>query len=466
MKCPNCGNETSFQAKKCQNCNCDVTDYKKLVGRSNGLYNDALYKAKIRDLSGAIVSLKSSLQLNKYNTNARNLLGLVYYEMGDTVRALGEWVLSKNFQEEDNNADYYMKLLQNNPSKLNHVNSVIKKYNYGLAQAKSGNYDVALLQLKKVVSAQPNFVAAQQLLALLYMQQGDNEKAAKCLRKAQKIDINNTTTLRYLAELGLNPSAVRVDREIAKRNNTKNKQLERAEDPKFSAPEPVLRDGKIDKWSFLHLLIGVAIGLLTVVFLVLPTRESAIASRYNDDAKEMAEVQTELSSQIQTLENDKEKKQEQIDSLKEELQTMKEEALDEAAYNRFLKAVILYIDGEEQEAAEKLIDIDVTKFDSSVAEDLYNTVTKDIFPSMSEDKCKEGYQSYISRNYSSAIDTLKLALKYNKENDQAMYYLGLTYQASGEDDKAVKYYKKVVEGYVTSRYYADSTRRLQELTEE
>ena len=180
----------------------------------------------------------------------------------------------------------------------------------------------------------------------------------------------------------------------------------------------------------------------------------------------MAEVQTELSSQIQTLENDKEKKQEQIDSLKEELQTMKEEALDEAAYNRFLKAVILYIDGEEQEAAEKLIDIDVTKFDSSVAEDLYNTVTKDIFPSMSEDKCKEGYQSYISRNYSSAIDTLKLALKYNKENDQAMYYLGLTYQASGEDDKAVKYYKKVVEGYVTSRYYADSTRRLQELTEE
>lgn len=126
MKCPNCGNETSFQAKKCQNCNCDVTDYKKLVGRSNGLYNDALYKAKIRDLSGAIVSLKSSLQLNKYNTNARNLLGLVYYEMGDTVRALGEWVLSKNFQEEDNNADYYMKLLQNNPSKLNHVNSVIK----------------------------------------------------------------------------------------------------------------------------------------------------------------------------------------------------------------------------------------------------------------------------------------------------------------------------------------------------
>ena len=49
-------------------------------------------KAKVRDLSGAIVALRNSVELNKYNTNARNLLGLIYFEM-ETVAALSEWVI-------------------------------------------------------------------------------------------------------------------------------------------------------------------------------------------------------------------------------------------------------------------------------------------------------------------------------------------------------------------------------------
>lgn len=466
MNCPNCGKTLSFQDKYCDGCNANLVAYRRLVSISNHYYNDALQKARVRDLSGAIVSLKNSIQVNKKNIDARNLLGLVYYEMGETVRALGVWILSKNYQEDNNIADHYMNVVQNNPSKLNNANAIAKKYNYALEQAKTGNYDVALLQLKKVVSSQPRYVVAQQLLALIYMQQGDNEKAAKCLRKAQKIDINNTTTLHYLAELGLNSSVVKVEREIAKRNFSKEKELEKVENPQFSAPAPKLRDGKIDKWVFLYLLIGVVIGLLAVVFLVLPTRESAIASKYNKEAVEMAEVQADLTSQIQTLENDKEKQKAEITALEEELQTMKEEALDEAAYNRFLKAVILYIDGEEEEAAEKLIEIDVSKFDSTVAENLYNTVAENIFPAMANDKCIEGYNYYRSRNYTEAVNSLKLALKYDKDKDQAMYYLGLTYEASGDEKKAIKYYKKVVDGYVTSTYYADSTRRMQALTEQ
>ena len=55
-------------------------DYKqKLEYQSNYWYNDGLKKAQIRDLSGAIVSLKRSLQFNRENITARNLLGLVYY---------------------------------------------------------------------------------------------------------------------------------------------------------------------------------------------------------------------------------------------------------------------------------------------------------------------------------------------------------------------------------------------------
>ena len=51
-------------------------------------YNLGLERAKLKDLSGAAELLKKSLHFSKYQTNARNLLGLIYYEMGETADAL------------------------------------------------------------------------------------------------------------------------------------------------------------------------------------------------------------------------------------------------------------------------------------------------------------------------------------------------------------------------------------------
>ena len=72
-------------------------DYtKKIMYQSNSWYNDGLRKAQVRDMSGAIVSLQQSLQYNRENISARNLLGLVYYGIGEVSEALVEWIISKN----------------------------------------------------------------------------------------------------------------------------------------------------------------------------------------------------------------------------------------------------------------------------------------------------------------------------------------------------------------------------------
>lgn len=56
---------------------------KKIRLAANGFYNVGLERAKIRDLTGAAEALKKCLMLNKYHIDARNLLGLIYYEMGE-----------------------------------------------------------------------------------------------------------------------------------------------------------------------------------------------------------------------------------------------------------------------------------------------------------------------------------------------------------------------------------------------
>ena len=91
---------------------------KKIIYSSNWHYNQGLAKAKVRDLSGAVTSLSQSLKYNKRNTDARNLLGLIYYQMGEIVAALSEWVISVHFQERNNIAADYIQAIQNNPAKL------------------------------------------------------------------------------------------------------------------------------------------------------------------------------------------------------------------------------------------------------------------------------------------------------------------------------------------------------------
>ena len=70
MICYNCGcrlTEHDF----CTGCGADVGNYKKIIAASNRFYNDGLEKASVRDLSGAIVSLRQSLKFNKNNIEAK-----------------------------------------------------------------------------------------------------------------------------------------------------------------------------------------------------------------------------------------------------------------------------------------------------------------------------------------------------------------------------------------------------------
>ena len=75
---------------------------------ANSFYNLGLEKARLRELTGAVECLKKSLRFDKYQMDARNLLGLVFYEMGETADALTQWVISINLKPEGNRAVRYL----------------------------------------------------------------------------------------------------------------------------------------------------------------------------------------------------------------------------------------------------------------------------------------------------------------------------------------------------------------------
>ena len=473
MNCPRCNATVAFRKNRCDSCGQDLKDYRRIVSLSNINYNKALGQAKIRDLSGAVTSLRQSLQLNKLNTNARNLLGLIYYEEGEIVSALSEWIISKHFQEEDNDADIYINELQANPSKLEMYSQMIKKYNSALFSAQHGDEDMAIIQLKKVVNTNPKFIRANQLLALLYMmtdRKDNRARAKRILNNIAKVDVTNTTTLRYMKEL----SDVNVKPESEPKAKAKKKAPVITEADAYKTITPY-KEERPSVLPFVNVLIGIIIGLAVMYCLVIPHMRSNEADNANDNFKAYSENQAAADSDAATLRNQNETLQAKIKDLEEELGELSgsnsesgESMLD--VYDDIFSAVSAYIEKNGEKAAEILLNIDSESLSSDAAKKMYKKIADASFEEASIKAYEEGRDAYNGegdysgkRDYNKAIEMLEQSLEYNPDNTDAMYFLGRTYQQLSKPKKAKSYYDKIINDYPDSPRVAEAGSRLREL---
>lgn len=457
MKCPEC-NTTLSKKYHCERCGDDAKVFIKIVKTSNMYYNDGLKKAKVRDLTGAIRSLRESLNLYKKNTVARNLLGLIYYEMGETVAALREWVISKHFQNDNNDADEYMNAVQSNPTKLDSINQAIKRYNAALTSAKNGNEDLAIIQLKKVTSLNPRFIRAHQLLALLYLKENELDKANKCLLKIKKIDVTNTITLRYLQETN---SVVQTRKE----NFTPQKSGSQGNYSNKSTIIPVstYKEDKPNYMAFINLILGVLLGIAVVYILIVPTMKKSIKEDLNSSAIDYIEQLNTQVVTIDSLEKANENLQGTIDLQKKEIDEFQLIEYDESLYDNLFLAIKLYIDGDKTKAAEKLLEVKEASLDRPASLELYTFIKEDTYPSLSIDFYQQGYNSYSKGKYDEALEHLNKAIEFDEANVDAIYFLGRTYHRLSDNDKAKEYYNVLVDKYPDSSRAREAKSKLKEL---
>ncbi len=467
MNCPYCGNGVAVRRNRCDMCGKDLTTYKRVYRVSNMYYNQGLEKAKVRDLSGAVLMLKKSLEMNKRNTNARNLLGLVYYEMGEIVSALSEWVISKHFQSNENDADAYMGAIQANPTKLDNMNQAIKKYNFALESAKQGNEDLAIIQLKKVVSLNPHFIRALQLLALLYMKHNELERARRSLLRANKIDISNTTTLRYLSELNTRMSS----NSSGQTPYWSNGDLPEANN-RGIAPISSYKEEKPNILAFVNLVLGVIIGISVVFFLIVPTVKTNIRKEY---AKEELDYSSQLNVQLATI-NSKEKEIETLTTKLEEAERKLADALgedkDNKIYDNLFSALSMYLDVKEKNrptdeellaVAKAIYPINAEKLTNKDAKEFYEMMKNEIYPSVYTKAFEIGKDQFDAGDFEKALESLLEAYAYNPTYDNTLYYLGQAYQEIDDVENAKKYYNELLENCPDSKLKDSTNTRLNSL---
>lgn len=434
MRCYKCNSVLSDE-DYCLKCGADVSVYKIVVKASNSYYNQGLEKARVRDLTGAVTALKTSLSLNKKNIKARNLLGLVYYEMGELAMALSEWVISLNLKQDRNVAEVYIRKVKSNPNKLELINQAAKRYNIALAKAKEGGDDVALIQLKKVAATYPKFIRANLLLALIYMKRNEDERALKVLHRVLKTDRNNTLALKYIDEINGASQTQPADGNEEYYRNSKRKPLSGND---VILPRNSYKEPSSGVFTVVYILLGVVIGAALIWFLIVPAKLQSSQHENNDTIKKYSEQLSGYSVEITTLEKQNEELTSQLDAANKELEQYKGDSGETALYAKLVEAVSEYLANDVDKAALALADIDVTQLPTQTAKDLYTTL---------EDKCNggartfymAGLNAYNQKNYVDAAKYLEKAYELDNKSVETPYYLAMSYFELNDLENAQKY---------------------------
>lgn len=414
---------------------------KKILYQSNYWYNDGLRKAQIRDMSGAIASLRRSLQYNRANIASRNLLGLVYYGRGEVAEGLVEWIISKNLKPRDNVADSFIKRVQESSAELDVINQAVKRYNQCLIYCSQNGEDLAVIQLKKVVLSHPSFLKAYQLLALLYLHTEQYAKARQIIRAARKLDTTNEMTLRYMHEMA-NLQGKRSKGEKKKPEDSVEYSLG---NETIIQPKNTVIKALAGKFTVMNIVVGAVIGAAIVWFLIVPAANQANANSVSRQIVEYSErinaMEAQISAQTRTLNQYR-------DNDQNTQQAARDAAGTADSYENLMTVSGQYNSGNytDDVMADKLLAVNRNVLGEG-GQAKYDELSQKIFPGASQTLYAAGKASLNVANYKTAIDSLDKVVRMNESYDSggALLNLGVAYLKNGDNDNAAAKLKRVIE---------------------
>ena len=450
MNCMNCKSVVDVGMEICPNCGFNLRVQRKCFSLSNMYYNLGLDKAEIRDLSGAIDMLRRSLKFNKYNIHARNLLGLVYFETGEAVAALSEWIISKNIMPENNVATEYIATLQAEQAKLDMINQTIKKYNSALKCCRENNEDVAAIQLRKILNQNPKLIKGYHLLALIYLKKEEYEKARRILKKAAKIDKTNSTTLRFLREVdeqtgtitSLEPRRWAFGLREKEEKVSGNQSIAYRTENDVVIQPPTFRESSMAA-TLLNLGFGFLVGACLVWFLMVPANTQRINKAANEKVVSYSNTMATQSAEMNKLQEQIDQSEETVASAQQQIEDAQNQT---SSYENLIKAYAAFQSGNYTSAANVLqnVQADLLSVD---AKEIYDSIYKSIQSTMKNNLKSQGEQAFYAKDYETAITDLNQALEMDDSDYEVLNLLAHSYRLDEQYDKAVEIFQKSVDQF-------------------
>ena len=256
--------------------------------------------------------------------------------------------------------------------------------------------------------------------------------ALRALKNAKKIDAGDPNTMRYEKECREHLTA-----------NGKVKPKEKETVSYQSGNDLIIRPAKFTDntavLSVINLLVGAAIGIAVVCFLIVPgIRKNANSSTSSQLIKANETIATREQS-IKSLEDE-------IAGLKqtvEDAQTATSSAGQKnQSYEELLNAYVAYASDDHVKAGETLANVNRDLL-SENAQQIYDNMLTDVQSAMMEADMNEAMNLYEQKDYSGAITKLESIVKSDEgyQEGKAAYYLAFAYNYQNDESNALKWFQ-------------------------
>ena len=418
-----------------------------LIKISKAYYNRGLERAKLNDLSGAAVYLKKSLIYDKYRTEARNLLGLIFYESGETADAIVQWVVSINLDPRDNDADRYLDEIQRKPGVLSEASALVRRFNQALEIAQNGGEDFAMVELSDITRKKPNYIKAQLLLAILYMQAGEHIKAGKALMAVLDIDRNHPQATILMDEVKRATGKAEVERAKLK-NAYSHRELEEGD-----VIIPKTRAGtSLDK-VVIYITAGIIIGLVSFYLLILPSVRRIYNRALNDSIIQNSAELSDVNARYSELSDRYDELNAEFQDVSQRLNAYEEQNINFTSAYESLNSIISDCGaGNYEAAADKYLQLDRSIITSepliSQLQKADRLMLNDGFTAISE----MGTAQWNGGNHSAAENYYRLALNIKPDDPEVMFLLARLLQSQDRISEANEIFDKIVGEHPESPY--------------
>lgn len=356
-----------------------------------------------------------------------------------------------------------LKDIKKNKTELYKANQMIKKYNQALNYAKQGNDDLAMLQLKNVVSAIPNFIDAYLLIALLSLKAENQEAAKEALDSIFAIEPENASAKEYMKDIVVKepevPEKAEPEEETQK-TKAKPKPKKEVKNPLSSGS---YQEEKTGKGPMFYTVIGIIIGVVVSVVLIYPTVKASFNHNYSSEIKDYKEQilakDTQLKAGEKKISEAQNAQKKAEDELEEYIGTSKKDGI----YDLLLKAQQQYAERNYTESADALLDIDRDKLTTKNMKSIYDDLKTKVYPQAQKGLYNKGLNAYFTKDYKTAISYFKKSIKVDDTKVEPYFYLGKAYEDSGDQKNAIKTYNNVIKKFPNTRSAANSQTRVDAL---
>lgn len=358
------------------------------------------------------------------------------------------------------------KLSESNPNMPDNIKNSIVLYNKALENFRTKSEDIAIIELRKAISLNPDFHEAINLLGVFYMYTGDYSKASQTFQKVIDAERNSIIALEYLKEIdsGYESSIQKQGKGKKKANKTVKKSLETSrEDKDLSLSfKKLVRIGDYRAEDIARVSIGFIAGVLLVFLLSFKFYFKEEAVNTSGQLDQELKAAMDLKDQYETKYNELNVKYEELNSQFEDVNKQVDYYLN---VSKLLEIESLVSDKKHREAADKLLLLKNTGF-TGIEKEKYDKLVQDTMPKAAQDEYNEGREFYTKKAYQEALDRFNKVRSYAddwKYSVNNLYYIGVCYQQLNNSTMALKVFEEVIEKYPSSAYSRYSKNRINQI---